>query len=70
MKFLGTNEEKGLLSSLQHKQEIYTLVNELWQKQKDLRDALLKWDENQSLEDSSSFLGSVGSSLSSVSAEA
>jgi len=42
MKFLGTNEEKGLLSSLQHKQEIYTLVNELLQKQKDLRDALLK----------------------------
>ena len=42
MKFLGTNEEKALLTSLQHKQEIYMLGNELLQKPKGLRDALLK----------------------------
>ena len=42
MKFLGNNEEKGLLSSLQHKQENYMLGNELLQKPKDFRDALLK----------------------------
>jgi hypothetical protein len=42
MKFLGTNEEKALLSSLQHKQEIYMLGNELFRKTKDLREVLLK----------------------------
>ena len=42
MKFLGNNEEKGLLSSLQHKQENYMLGNGLLQKPKDFRDALLK----------------------------
>ena len=42
MKFLGTNEEKGLLSSLQHKQDNYMLGNGLWQKPKDFRDALLE----------------------------